>query len=87
MVAVVRPIALLAVVTILLGIAMLTVDALNYRSGWNLLWMLAIPFGVARAFDRGFERGGGVWPLVGLFLLIWSLLAMGGIATLFGIGP
>jgi hypothetical protein len=87
MAAALRPLALVAVVTVLLGIAILTVDALNYRSGWNLLWMLAIPFGVARAFDRGFDRGDGVWPLVGLYLLLWSFLAMGAIATLFGIGP
>lgn len=87
MIAAIRPVAMIVVVTILLGIAILTTDALNYRSGWNVLWMLGIPFGVARAFDRGFDRGDGVWPLAGLFLLLWSLLAMGVIATLFGIGP
>lgn len=87
MVAAVRPFALVAAVTALLGVAMLTVDALNFRFGWNLLWMLAIPFGVAWLFDRGIDRGGGLWPLEALYLLLWSLLAMGAIGTLFGIGP
>jgi hypothetical protein len=87
MVAALRSVAPVAVVTLLVGVAMLTVDALNYRSGWNLLWMLAIPFVVARLFDRGFDRDGGVWPLMGLYLLLWSWLAMGALGMLFGIGP
>ncbi|HZF41898.1 MAG TPA: hypothetical protein VEZ48_00625 [Sphingomonadaceae bacterium] len=70
--------------TVLLWGALLITNALNFRSGWNLLWMIAIPFGVARLFDRGFDRGGGVWPLTGLYLLLWTLLAMGGIAQLMG---
>ena len=82
-----RPFALIAVVTLLLSIAILMVDRLNYRSGWNVLWMLAIPFGVAKLFDRGVDRGGGTWPLVGLYLLLWSMFAMGAFAALFGIGP
>ena len=73
---------MIAVVTMLLGIAMLTVDILHYRSGWNLLWMLAIPFGVARIFNRG----DGVWFLGGLYLSLWSFLVMGAIATLFDTG-
>ena len=86
MIAVIRPVTMIVVVTMLLGIAMLATDALHYRSAWNVLWMVGIPLGVARAFDRGIYRGDGVWPLEGLFLLLWSLLAMGAIATLFGIG-
>jgi hypothetical protein len=82
-----RPFALVAVVTLLLSIAILTVDRLNYRSGSNVLWMLAIPFGIAKLFDRDFNRGGGTWPLVGLYLLLWSWFAMGAFAALFGIGP
>ena len=87
MAAVSRLVAQVAVVTGLLCLALLAVEALNYRSGWNLLWMAGIPFGVARIFDRGFDHDGGMWPLTGLYLFIWSFIVMGVIATPLGIGP
>lgn len=79
---VVRPFAQLVSVTVLAGLALLASDFANFRSGWNLLWMLAIPFGVARAFDRD----EGTWPLIGLYLLIAEFVAMALIAAAFGVG-
>jgi hypothetical protein len=84
--AAIRIVSQMAVVTAILDIAMIVADTFGYRSGWNIIWLIAIPFGVARLFDRGF-RGSGVWPLVGLFLLVWSWFAMGLLGAVLGIGP
>jgi membrane-bound ClpP family serine protease len=60
----------------------LATNHLGFRSGWNLLWMLGIPFAVARAFDPG----DGVWGLAGLWLLLCGLAAMIATAAAFGLG-
>ena len=79
---IVRGLAQLIAVPAALCAVLLVVDALNCRSDWNALWMIGIPFGVARAFDPG----DGVWPLIGLGLLIWGRVSMSAIGVMLGIG-
>jgi len=55
----------------------------NFRSVWNVLWMVGIPFAVSKAFDQD----DGVWLLTGLWLLLCSIAAMVSTAALFGLGP
>ena len=55
----------------------------HFRSIWNVLWLVGIPFAVAKAFDPD----DGVWLLSGLWLLLCSIGAMVVTAALFGLGP
>lgn len=81
-----RTLAQLSLVWALSGTFLLACDFTGFRSGWNMAWIIAIPFGTARLFDRGFKRGDGIWPLIGLYLLVWSWIATGATAVLFGVG-
>ena len=66
---------LTAAMTLITGFA-------DFRSVWNVTWMLGIPFSVARAFD-GRE---GIWFLSGLWLLILSMATMMVTAEACGLG-
>ena len=83
---VVRSVAQIVIVAALLYFALLVTDALHYRSGLNVLWMVGIPFAVAWAFAKS-PRRESAWLLAGLCLLLWAWFAMGLIAVLFGFGP
>jgi len=58
-------------------------DRADFHSGWNAIWMIGIPFAVSRLLDRG----QGLWPLGGLYLLVLNTVAMSVTAVLLGIGP
>lgn len=72
----------LGLVAVLMAGLTLATDYANFRSPWNLVWMLVPPFIIARLFDQG----EGVWPLTGLYLLVGGFMAMVGTAALFGLG-
>ena len=67
-----RAFAQMGLVAILTMTLTFAVGLGQFRSGWNLLWMLGLPFVVARALDRG----DGIWGLAGLWLLLWSFAVM-----------
>ncbi len=73
--------------TVMLSAALLVTSWLDWRTYWNLLWMIAIPFVIAWQFEQFANEKSPVWPLTGLCLLPLSLLSMAFVANnVFAIG-
>ena len=72
-----------AVVMALIAILTVVIALMNFRSVWNLAWIVGIPFAVAKAFDRD----EGTWFLAGLWLMLCSLGALVATAAILGFGP
>jgi len=86
MIFVARAILQMAITSFLGGAGLILIDAAKFRSGWNALWMLGIPFAVAWTFNPKREFEAGLWPLAGLFLLLWSWLSMSVFGAMLGAG-
>jgi len=64
-------------------ILVIVTDRTAFRSSWNAIWMIGLPFVVAYLTSRR----DGAWPLIGLVLLILNTVLTCVTAALLGIGP
>lgn len=67
-----RTFAQMLAVSLLVCAAVLVVNGLSFRSRWNWLWVLGIPFAVAHSFNRN----GQISAITGFCLVPWSLLSL-----------
>ena len=78
-----RPLIQIGLVVALVSAFTLATDYIGLQSSWNLLWMVGLPFAVARAFDGG----EGSWGLAGLGLMLCGFATMIAVAAAFNLGP